>query len=347
MADDYINNNQPVSTLTDAAQHMAREILFRKFDCSQAYHCLQMADQQSVKRLTFNFQSRTLAYRRLAKGLGRSLSAFFSCIRECLDPVIKGDHSEQHIDDFGIGANTIQQFIKNAGAVFQCLRKACYKLVLAKCHFEVQELDFLERTLTTKGVASQKQKMAKIVENVKFPKSKKQFNARLVFRTVAETTYLDWKNDSLRFFNDSPTDAIAKIPITPEIIKKFRENNETLDRCCQLALRQPLPVKQLVLLTDASIQAAGYAMLFEDDPNQKYTSARKTYPPIAYDSKAYTPSQIKMSVYAKGFSSLCLAFKVFGHLFWGAAKPVFVITDSKSVTRFFQIKMIPPPLWND
>ena len=41
-----------------------------------------------------------------------------------------------------------------------------------------------------------------------------------------------------------------------------------------------------------------------------------------------------------------MAFKEFGHIFWGATKPVIIMTDSKSVTRFFQTKMIPPPLWN-
>ena len=65
--DDYINNNHAVSTLTDAAQHMAGKNLFCKLDCSQAYHCLQMADQQSVELLAFNFASRTFAYRRLAQ----------------------------------------------------------------------------------------------------------------------------------------------------------------------------------------------------------------------------------------------------------------------------------------
>ena len=39
-----------------------------------------------------------------------------------------------------------------------------------------------------------------------------------------------------------------------------------------------------------------------------------------------------------------MAFKDFGHKFWGATKPVIIMTDSKSVTRFFQTKMIPPPL---
>ena len=67
--DDDTNNNHPVSTLSDAAQHLAGKSLFCKLDCSQAYHCLQMADQRSVEMLAFNFASRTFAYRRLAKGL--------------------------------------------------------------------------------------------------------------------------------------------------------------------------------------------------------------------------------------------------------------------------------------
>ena len=67
ITEDYINNNHPVSTLSDAAQHMAGKKLFCKLDCSQAYHCLQMANYQSIQMLAFNFASRTFAYRRLAQ----------------------------------------------------------------------------------------------------------------------------------------------------------------------------------------------------------------------------------------------------------------------------------------
>ena len=44
IADDYTNSNDPVRTLSDAAQHLAGKFLFSKLDCSQAYHCLQMAN---------------------------------------------------------------------------------------------------------------------------------------------------------------------------------------------------------------------------------------------------------------------------------------------------------------
>ena len=68
IADVYTNNNHPVSTLSDAAHHLAEKSLFCKLDCSQAYHCLQMADQRSLERIAFNFANRTFAYKRLAQG---------------------------------------------------------------------------------------------------------------------------------------------------------------------------------------------------------------------------------------------------------------------------------------
>ena len=181
IADDYINNNHPVSTLRDAAHHMAGKNLFCRLDYSQPYHCLQMAEQQSIELLAFNFASRTFAYRRLAQGLSRSLSAFSSFIREYLDPVFKADQCAQYVDNIGIAANTPEHLIKNLQAVFQCLRKAGLKLSMAKCPFGVQEVDFLGRTTTNNGVAPRKQKIAKILEKFKFPRSKKHFNDILAF----------------------------------------------------------------------------------------------------------------------------------------------------------------------
>ena len=72
IVDDCTNKNHRVSTLSDAAQHLARKSLFCKLDCSQAYHCLQMADQRSVEMIAFDFASRTFAHKRLAQSLSRS-----------------------------------------------------------------------------------------------------------------------------------------------------------------------------------------------------------------------------------------------------------------------------------
>ena len=53
-----------------------------------------------------------------------------------------------------------------------------------------------------------------------------------------------------------------------------------------------------------------------------------------------------MSIYAKEFLEVYFAFSEFGHLMWGSVFPVIVFTDNRSTTRFFQTKLLLPPLWN-
>ena len=134
--------------------------------------------------------------------------------------------------------------------------------------------------------------------------------------------------------------------MTTELVQQFNKINRDLDKCSQLALKQPLPNKQLVLMTDASFTADGYAILTEDDPKKKRSSIKKSYAPIAYGSKTFTPSRLKFSIYAKELLAIYYAFKEFGHIFWGAPKPITILTNNKSVTRFFQTIIIPPAFWN-
>ena len=181
ISDDYINNNHPVSTLVDAAQHMAGKKLFCKLDCSQAYHCLQMADQRSIEMLAFNFASRTFAYLRLAQCLSRSLSAISSFMREYLDKVIKADQCAQYVDDIGIEANVADHLIANLRATFECIQEAGLKLTMHKCHFGATEIDFLGRTITSQGVKPQRQNVQNFLEKTKFPKSKKALQRYLGF----------------------------------------------------------------------------------------------------------------------------------------------------------------------
>ena len=55
---------------------------------------------------------------------------------------------------------------------------------------------------------------------------------------------------------------------------------------------------------------------------------------------------MKFSLYFKEFLALYFALDHFSHFIWGAAKPVLVLTDNRSLTQFFQSKTIHPSLWN-
>ena len=84
----------------------------------------------------------------------------------------------------------------------------------------------------------------------------------------------------------------------------------------------------------------------EDNPHQKIQSKRKTYAPVAFGSKVFSSAQLKMSIYSKDFLAIDMAFLEFAHILCETSKPTIVLTDNKSVTRFFQTKAIPPSLWN-
>ena len=132
--------------------------------------------------------------------------------------------------------------------------------------------------------------------------------------------------------------------ITSELKETFDSVNKALSDACELALKQPIPGKQLVLMTDASFRSAGSALMIEDNPDQKIQSKRKTYAPVALGLKIFSPAQLKMSIYSKEILAILMAFLEFAHILWEATKPTIVLTDNKSVTRFFQTKAIPPAL---
>ena len=345
IADDCTNKNHPVSILSDAAQHLAGKSFFCKLDCSQAYHCLQMADQRSVEMVAFNFASRTIAYKRLAQGLSSSVSAVSSFMREYLDPVVKADQCAHYVDDIGIAANNATYLTRNIRAVFHCIRNAGLKLTIEKCYSAVRQVEFLGRTISSEGVSPQAHKIQNFLNKLRFPKSKKALQWYLGFVNYYRN-YISRMAEKLK-----PIYKLLKaevpINITSELKQTFDSVNKALSDACQLALKQPIQwLLSIVLMTDASFRSAGYALMIEDNQDQKIQSKGKTYAPVAFGSKILSPAQLKMSFYSKEFLAIYMAFLEFAHILWEATKPRIVLTDNKSVTRFFQIKAIPPSLWN-
>ena len=303
-----------------------------------------MADQCSVEMLAFAFVSRTFAYERLAQGLSRSLSDFSSFMRAYLDPVVKADQCAQYVDDIGIAADNGTDFTRNIRAVFKCIRQAGLKLKIEKGRFGVKQVEFLGRTISSEGVSPQSHKIQNFLNKLRFPKSKKVLQRYLGFVNYYRN-YISRMDEKLKPFYKL-LKAEVPINITSELKETFDSVNKALGDACKLALKQPIPGKQPVLMTDASFRSAGWALMIEDNPDQKIQSKRKTYAPVAYGSKVFSPAQLKMSIYSKDFLAIYLAFLEFAHILWEASKPTIVLTDNKSVTRFFQTKAIPPCLWN-
>ena len=135
--------------------------------------------------------------------------------------------------------------------------------------------------------------------------------------------------------------ADAKITVSEELVDNFKEINASLAEACALALRRPVAGKQYVLLTDASFRASGDALMIEENHERKLLSKRKTFAPVAFASRVNSPAQ-----HQSKFSAIYHAFLDYSHILWGRTIPTLVLTDNRSVPRFFQTKTTPPALWN-
>ena len=344
ISDDYINNNHPVSTLSHAAQHLDEKKLFCKLDCSQAYHCLQMADQRSIEMLAFNFASRTFAYKRLAQGLSRALSAFSSFMREYLDKVIKADQCAQYVDDIGIAANSVTQLIRNIRAVFECIRQAGLNYLSTNAILEWLKMNSSEEQSPRKESPPKIIKYKNSWQTYDFRNKKKQVQRYIGFVKYYRNYIPRLSEKLLGFYELLKAD--KQIKITEELLDHYKAINAALSQACGLALKQPITGRQYVLMTGASFRASGYALMIEEDNDKKINSKKKTFAPVAFGSKVFSPAQLKMSIYCKEFLAIYHAFLEYSHILWEATLPTLVMTDNRSVTRCFQTKAIPPTLWN-
>ena len=111
-------------------------------------------------------------------------------------------------------------------------------------------------------------------------------------------------------------------------------------------MNELLPGKYIFLMTDASFRWSGYALMIEDNPDQKIQSKRKTCDPGVFGSELLSPVQLELSIYSKEFLGIYMAISELAHILKEVAKTTIVLTDNKSFIRFFQMKTILPALWN-
>ena len=104
--------------------------------------------------------------------------------------------------------------------------------------------------------------------------------------------------EKLRPFYKLPKTEVP-INITSELTETFDSVSKALCDVYELALKQPILGKHVVLMKDASLRSAAYALMIEDNTDQKIQSKRKTYAPVAFGPKIFSPAQPKMFVYSK------------------------------------------------
>ena len=330
--------------MTDAVHHFAGKTLFTKLDCSQAYHCVQMADPLSVQLLSFNFSSRTYAYTRLAQGLNKSVTGFSSFVRSYLDSCLAANLCTQFMDDIGCGVETFEQMIPTLRQIFDCLRKSGLRLTPHKCEFGMTSINFLGNTITPQGLKPETEKIEKFLKTMKLPATVRQVKRLVGFVLFFRSFLPNLAQNLMPWYKLLRKD--VEFELQDDHLKSFETIKKDLLQATKTTLRLAKPGQQYVILCDASYYSSGFVLMIEDYLVEKDGKTKQAYAPVSFGSQLFNISQLKMSTYCKEFLALYFALEHFSHFIWGAEKPVIVLTDNKSLTSFFQSKSLHPSLWN-
>ena len=129
-----------------------RKSLFCKLDCSQAHHCLQMADQWSVEMLAFIFGIADLLPTELVHKVLADMYLLFqvSCMstRTQLSKLINVLNMWTILE---LRPTMLQILRGTLVAIYQCIRQAGLKLTMKYCHFGLRQIEFLDRTISSEG----------------------------------------------------------------------------------------------------------------------------------------------------------------------------------------------------
>ena len=134
--------------------------------------------------------------------------------------------------------------------------------------------------MSSERLTPQSHKIQNFLGQLRFPKSKKAFQRYLGFVDFYRKCIPRMAEKLNPFYN--LLKAEVPINITSEFKDTFDSVNKALSDAFELALKQPIPGKQLVLMINSSFRSEGDALMIEDNPDQKIQSKRKTYASVAF-----------------------------------------------------------------
>ena len=158
IADDFTNNNHPVSTLSDAARHLAGKTLI----CLTALRLItvcRLRPNSQWKSLLSISPAELLPTGDLHKVLADLCLLFWVGCASTWTQSSRLTNVLNRLDAIGIAANNATDLIRNIRAVFQCIRNARLKLTTQKCHFGGRQNEFLGRSNSSEGVSPQTHKI--------------------------------------------------------------------------------------------------------------------------------------------------------------------------------------------
>jgi hypothetical protein len=200
-----------------------------------------------------------------------------------------------NIDDIIIYSKTIKEHLEHIKEVFRRLKEVGFHLILRKCEFFIEQMEFLGHTINKDGIRPNKDKIRAIVD-MPVPKTKSNVKSFLGLKSYYRRFIRNFASRShhMRFLTMEKT----KMVWTDECQKEFEDIKQEL--VSDNIMIYPDWNKMFILTTDASKQGLGAVLSQIRDKKER---------PIAYASRECITSKQNYGNFPAGRSRGNLGYR--------------------------------------
>ena len=319
-----IKNRYPLPLISELLDRLSTGRIFTKIDLRGAYNLLRIKEGEEWKT-AFRTRYGLYEYKVMPFGLTNAPASFQHLMnyhfRDMLDK-----HVICYLDDILIYSPDLETHRLHVIQVLTRLREVGLFAKAEKCLFHSDKVDFLGFVISPNGVEMDTKKVQTILD---WPIPTNLFEVR---------SFLGFCNFYRRFIKSyskvvQPLTALTKkdTPFTWTSTEQGAFDNLRQAFTSADLLKQYDPSKQLVLETDASDQAIAGVLSFEEG---------KQLFPLAFMSRTMVPAELNYEIHDKEMLAIVACFKEWRHYLEGAALPIKVYTDHRSLEYFTTSKQL-------
>lgn len=294
-----IPDRYPIANVQDFSSILDKKKIFSVIDLTRAYHQIPVADE-GIPKAAVTTPFGLFEFLVMPFGLRNAAQSFQRFINEILAGL---DFVFSYIDDLLIASSTTEEHKRHLKTVFERFKSNGLHINLDKCVFRAKRVEFLGYQITEQGSTLLPGKVKALLD-FKKPTNIQElrrflgavnFYRRYLPYAVATQAPLN------EYLKESKKNDKRPLQWTEVAVKAFEQTKEDLANATLLV--HPALNAKLRLSTDASGLAMGAVL--------EQSTDSKSWEPLGYFSKKFSPAQIRYSTYDRELTAIYQAIKFF------------------------------------